>query len=151
MTDHPAPDAETLATLRENHDYPAPGWCHECEVEIAPCPVMRLFAAHDAALAALASEREKLADAQAEIRRHHQDFERWEDMAAKGAESLQERDTLRATLEAERGEVALLWQAVDDLGRLAGPGMTTAEALRVLSDLKQAVRELHATTEGQSV
>ena len=38
--DHPA--GLDLAAIRADHDYPAGRWCHTCETEIAPCPILRL-------------------------------------------------------------------------------------------------------------
>ena len=38
---------------------------------------------------------DQLVDAKAEISRHHQDFERWEEMAAKGVERIEELKELR--------------------------------------------------------
>lgn len=82
-----------LTALREEHAYPADGWCHTCETEIAPCPIARLVAAYGA----LAHE---LQDARSEIVRHHADFATWEGYAEEGLASLAERKRLRVVADA---------------------------------------------------
>lgn len=58
----------------------------------------------------LAAVNESNLELRSEVHRHHQDFERWEEMAAKGAERIAEAEFLRSLTERQR----------DLLGRQAG-------------------------------
>jgi len=79
MSDTDARPVLDLAALREAHDYPAGGWCHTCETELAPCLIARLVDAYDS----LADE---LQAARSEIAYHHEESARWEKtVAAVGA------------------------------------------------------------------
>ncbi len=89
----------------------------------------------------------ELADAQAEIRRHHADFERWEEMAAKGAQSLAERERLAArvaVLEKALAEAAIPLEAfhmdLENAWELSDAAKT---------EIRNAVRMIRRTLRGE--